>query len=308
MRSGRQVIEAIAAELKRAHPPIDPAVYDVVIVGCGPAGLGATATARSAGLNYVTLEKMTPASTLRAYPRAKFVQATPIDIAEYGSFFLEGDNSREELIREWERIISTLGLTINDREEVVDIARDGDFLSIRTARGNVYRTRTVVLAIGVRGNARHLNLPGEEPGRVFYALIEPTEFQQRKILVVGGGNAGAEVAQALAAAELGNQVGFSFRAAVLTNITRENAERISELQRENLLTLYPATALTEIRPGKVVLEPVKSPAVKLDSLSSDGPLVIDNDTIFAMIGAELPTAFLKQIGVKLVSKGRLGLG
>jgi len=143
---------------------------------------------------------------------------------------------------------------------------------------------------------------------VFYALIEPTEFQQRKILVVGGGNAGAEVAQALAAAELGNQVGFSFRAAVLTNITRENAERISELQRENLLTLYPATALTEIRPGKVVLEPVKSPAVKLDSLSSDGPLVIDNDTIFAMIGAELPTAFLKQIGVKLVSKGRLGLG
>jgi len=57
-----------------------------------------------------------------------------------------------------------------------------------------------------------------------------------------------------------------------------------------------------------VLEPVKSPSVKLDSLSSDGPLVIDNDTIFAMIGAELPTAFLKQIGVKLVSKGRLGLG
>jgi hypothetical protein len=35
--------------------------------------------------------------------------------------------------------------------------------------------------------------------------------------------------------------------------------------------------------------------------------VIDNDIIFAMIGAELPTAFLKKIGVKLVSKGRLGL-
>jgi len=308
MRSGRQVIEAIVAELKRARPPVDPTVHDVVIVGCGPAGLGATATARSAGLNYVTLEKMTPASTLRAYPRAKFVQATPIDIAEYGSFFLEGDNSREELIQEWERIIATLGLTINDREEVVEILREGDLLIVMTARGNAYRTRAVVLAIGVRGNARHLNLPGEEPGRVFYALIEPSEFQQRKILVVGGGNAGAEVAHALAAAELGNQVGFSFRAAVLANITRENAERISELQRANLLTLYPATALTEIRPGQVVLDPVKNPVVKLDSLPLDGPIVIDNDVIFAMIGAELPTAFLKKIGVKLVSKGRLGLG
>jgi hypothetical protein len=72
-----------------------------------------------------------------------------------------------------------------------------------------------------------------------------------------------------------------------------------------LLSLYPATALTEIRPGKVVLDPVKNPVV--DSLPLDGPIVIDNDIIFAMIGAELPTAFLKKIGVKLVSKGRLGL-
>ena len=309
MRSGRQVIEAIVAELRRARPPVDPTVNDVVIVGCGPAGLGATATARSAGLKYATLEKMTPASTLRAYPRAKFVQATPIDIAEYGSFFLEGDNSREELIHEWERIIATLGLTINDREEVVEVVREGDLLIVKTARGNTYRTRTVVLAIGVRGNARHLNVPGEEPGRVFYTLIEPAEFQQRKILVVGGGNAGAEVAQALAAAALGNEVSYSFRASVLSNITRENAERISELQRAKLLALYPATALKEIRFGKAVLEQVKNPAAQpVPSRNSlEGPIEIDNDIVFAMIGAELPTAFLKKIGVKLVSKGRLGL-
>lgn len=309
MRSGRQVIEAIVAELKRARPRADPGAHDVVIVGCGPAGLGATATARAAGLNYVTLEKMTPASTLRAYPRAKFVQATPIDIAEYGSFFLEGDNSREELIQEWERIIATLGLTINDREEVVEAVRDGDLLTVKTARGNSYRTRTIVLAIGVRGNARHLDLPGEEPGRVFYTLIEPAEFQHRKILVVGGGNAGAEVAQALATAALGNQVSYSFHAPVLSTITRENAEKISALQQANLLTLYPATALKEIKPGQVVLDPVKNPGVKSASSRTplDGPIEIDNDIIFAMIGAQLPTAFLRKIGVKLVSKGRLGL-
>jgi thioredoxin reductase (NADPH) len=303
------VIEAIAAELKRARAPVDPGAYDVVIVGCGPAGLGATATARAAGLNYVTLEKMTPASTLRAYPRAKFVQATPIDIAEYGSFFLEGDNSREMLIQEWERIIGTLGLTINDREEVVEVTREGELLTVKTARGNAYKARAVVLAIGVRGNARHLNLPGEEPGRVFYTLIEPGEFRDRRIMVVGGGNAGTEVAQALAAAELGNQVGFSFRAPVLTNVTRENAERVSALQQGKLLTLYPATALKEIKPGIVVLEPVKNPgAESVDSRATlDGPIEIANDIIFAMIGAELPTAFLKKIGVKLVSKGRLGL-
>jgi hypothetical protein len=189
---------------------------------------------------------------------------------------------------------------------VADVARDGDLLAVTTARGNLYRARTVVLAIGVRGNPRHLNLPGEEPGRVVYSLIEPGEFRDRRILVVGGGNAGAEVAQALAAPELGNQVGYSFRSAVLNNVTRENAEKISALVQGKSLTVFPSTILTAIKPGKVVLETVKNATGEgAVAPTAAAPLEIDNDIIFAMIGAELPTAFLKKIGIKLVSKGRM---
>jgi thioredoxin reductase len=304
MRSGRQVIEAIAGELRSAAPPVRPHLYDVVIVGCGPAGLGATATARVSGLKYATLEKLTPASTLRSYPRAKFVQATPIDIEEYGSFFLEGDNSREELIKEWEKIIARLGLVINDREEVVDIVRQQEGFVVKTARGNSYPARCVVLAIGLRGNPRHLNLPGEIAGRVVYSLIEPDEFTGRKILVVGGGNAGAETVQALAEARLGNTISYSFRSPALTNVTRENAEAISALQQAKKIMVYPATVLTQIRQRTVMLEPVKSaPRQELKTVVAR-PAELENDLIFAMIGAELPTAFLKSIGIKMVSKGR----
>ena len=308
MRSGRQVIEAIAAELRQFRPAVEPDVYDVAIVGCGPAGLGATATAQALGLKYVTLEKMTPASTLRAYPRAKFVQATPIDIEEYGSFFLEGDNSREELIREWERIIARLKLTINDRQEIVDIVREADLFRVITARHNVFKARCVVLAIGVRGNPRHLNMPGDEPGRVHYMLIDADEYRGCEILVVGGGNAGAEVTQALADPRLGNRVIYSFRAPVLTSVSRENVEKIVELQRARRINLYPATALTAIRPGKVVLSPVKlaSGAPATGPLLHE-PVELTNELIFALIGAELPAGFLKKIGIRMGSKGRSAL-
>ena len=306
MRSGRQVIEAIANELRHSPPQARPGLYDVVIVGCGPAGLGATATAKVLGLKYATLEKLTPASTLRSYPRAKFVQATPIDIAEYGSFFLEGDNSREELIKEWEKIISKLGLVINDREEVAGVVREQDYLVVRTARGVAYPSRCVVLAIGVRGNPRHLNLAGEVPERVFYNLIEPDEFTGRKILVVGGGNAGAETVQALAASQLGNTVSYSFRSPVLTNVTPENADAIIALHNAKTISIYSATALAEIRPHSIMLEPVKSAGHPGEATNaSRSPIEIENDFIFAMIGAELPTAFLRAVGIKMVSKGRV---
>jgi len=195
---------------------------------------------------------------------------------------------------------------INDREEVTGIAREQDYLVVKTARGNSYPSRCVVLAIGVRGNPRHLNLEGEVSERVFYNLIEPEEFTGRKILVVGGGNTGAETVQALAASRLGNTVTYSFRSPVLTNVTPENADAIIALHTTRTITIYPATALVGIRPNSVVLEPVKSAVRQLEVQTALlTPIEIENDFIFAMIGAELPTAFLRASGIKMVNKGRL---
>jgi thioredoxin reductase len=297
MRSGREVVSAIANQL-RHQPRVDEAdLYDVAIVGCGPAGLGATATAAVMGLKYCALEKMTPVSTIRAFPRAKFVHATPISLEEYGSFFLEGDNSKDDLIAEWEKIIASANLLINDREEVVNITSERGRFNVLTANQNVFKARCVILAIGVRGTPRRLGLSGEETGRVFYHLIEADEFKHKRILVVGGGNAGAEVTQSLAAPDLGNQVSYSIRDPALSAVTRENAENISALQQSNAIKLYPSTVLSEICPGAIVLRPVKAVA------APNAEIVLDNDVIFAMIGAEQPIRFLKSIRVRMTKKG-----
>ena len=196
MRSGRQAVEFITNALKILRPQPQPEVYDVAIIGCGPAGIGATTTAKSRGLNYIALEKSTTASTIRNYPRGKFVQSTPIDINEYGAFMMEGDNSRESLVKKWAEMLAKTQIQVAEREEVVGLDRSDEVFEIATATGKSFKARFAILAIGVRGSPRKLNMPGETSVRVFYNLIEPEEFKDKRILVVGGGarapsNAGA---------------------------------------------------------------------------------------------------------------------
>lgn len=310
MRSGRQAVEFVASALKGLKPAPQPEVYDVAIVGCGPAGIGATTTAKSQGLSYIALEKTTAASTIRNYPRGKFVQSTPIDINEYGTFMMEGDNSKEGLVKRWQEMLATIQVAIQEREEVTEINRAEDFFEISTASSKNFKTRFVILAIGVRGSPRKLNLPGEAPERVFYNLIEPEEYHDRRILVVGGGNAGAEVTQALANPELRNVVSYSYRDATLgPPVTPENAEKISALQQQGLITAYPMSQLLEIKERKVVLGPRAAQAAA-NLTGGPGTVVLaeprelENDAIFAMLGAELPTRLMKSFGIRMMRKGR----
>jgi len=309
MRSGRQAVEFVASALKGRKPAPQPEVYDIAIVGCGPAGIGATTTAKSQGLSYIALEKTTAASTIRNYPRGKFVQSTPIDINEYGTFMMEGDNSKEGLVKRWQEMLATTQVAIEEREEVTEIKRAGDLFEVSTGSGRNFKTRFVILAIGVRGSPRKLNLAGEAPERVFYNLIEPEEYYDRHILVVGGGNAGAEVTQALANPELRNIVSYSYRDATLgPPVTPENAEKISALQQQGLITAYPMSQLLEIREGKVVLGPRAAQSAP-NLTGGPGTVVLaeprelENDVIFAMLGADLPTRLMKSFGIRMIRKG-----
>ena len=134
---------------------------------------------------------------------AKIIQAAPVDIPDYGSFFQEDDESKEALVRRWEDIITRTGVVMREREEVVDVrSHDEAGFEVEIAGGKSYRTRNVVLAIGMRGTPRRLRVDGETPERVAYNLIDAAEYREQKILVVGGGNAAVEAALALSEPEL----------------------------------------------------------------------------------------------------------
>jgi thioredoxin reductase len=302
--SGEQAIEVIAGRLRSATSgsagsTLPSEVYQVAIIGCGPAGLGAAAAAQAKGLRYLLLERATPASSIRDYPRDKFVESAPIRIQHFGNVLLMKTNNRKEaLVSEWERAIKQLELKVSEACEVVGISNVGDVFEIKTATEVLFRSSFVVVAIGVRGSPRRLGVSCETPDRVFYKCTDPDEFKNKRILVVGGGRAGADVAQALADPKrsLGNEVHYSFRDALLSAPSPENIKKIFELQEQQCLILHPATEVAEIKPGKILLKPSHVGGTRAVE-------EIENDVVFAMLGA-VPPAFIKTIGLRTIRRGR----
>ena len=72
-----------------------------------------------------------------------------------------------------------------------------DDFSVTTSRG-ILRARRVVLAIGRRGTPRPLGVPGQDLAKVTYRLVDPGQYQGKRVLVVGGGDSALEAAIMLA--------------------------------------------------------------------------------------------------------------
>lgn len=76
VKEGEDVITFIANELKTASPEPN-AEYDVAIIGIGPGGASAAATAKKTGLKYVGIEQTKILSTIDLYPKGKYIFFKP---------------------------------------------------------------------------------------------------------------------------------------------------------------------------------------------------------------------------------------
>lgn len=259
-------------------------VYDVLIVGAGTSGIGAANRAQELGLNYIVIEQGKPANLIRSFTKGKPLFMEPLDVPLESSMWCE-ESSKEEFLEIWEKQIRDRGLKINSHESVSDIKKLTDLFVVTTSKG-VYKAKYVILAIGKAGNPRKAGVPGEKEyaEKIAHFLADPDEYNEKNILIYGGGDVAAEAAIALAPH---NNVTMVTIDEELIFPKKRNVDKLRELEKQEKLTLYLDTHLKEIGKDSVKLEKDKQITG------------IENDQVFEMIGSELPIKFFNKIGIKL---------
>ena len=293
--------------------------YPVVVVGAGPAGLATSAELRRRGIGHVVLERgdtvghsweklydsltLHTGKHLSALPGMSFGRNVPLfpsrnDFVAYLHRYAEVlelpietgrtvtaierrkcrslDGARDEKGADPSTALGMTGC------RSLDYARDDSEWLVRTNRGDI-TARDVVVATGIIASPRVPVFPGRERfrGRVMHSVEyrRPAEFANRRVLVVGVGNSGGEIASELA--DSGARVTIAVRSGanvVPRQIAGIPVQYLSFAMRALPARVRSALAalvgrMTELRRGKPVLpKPAHGP---LDAIPLIGFHLVD---------------------------------
>lgn len=159
-------------------------MYDVVIVGAGPAGLTAGIYAQTKRLSSVILEAKEVGGQLTClYPHKS--------IHDYPSYT---DIVAHELAEKMAVQTRAMGCEIREGEEVTDLDVQEEKITLKTPKGT-YEAKSVILALGMgMFEPRKMGIPGEDLEGVYYNCLETKPFEGKRVLCVGGGDSALEMA------------------------------------------------------------------------------------------------------------------
>jgi thioredoxin reductase/NAD-dependent dihydropyrimidine dehydrogenase PreA subunit len=283
VEQGQQAIESIVKRRKKSMHN----VFDVVVIGAGPAGISASLAAKKHGLSCITLEQDSLGGTVYTFPRAKVVMTSPMDLPLFGKVKLT-DTSKDELLSLWKKLTSENDLKIKEDTKVKEILplTDGTF-QIQTDGGDQFVSNNVLLAIGRRGSPRKLNVPGEDLAKVAYRLLEPERISNKKIIVVGGGDSAVESALLL---KDQNEVILSYRSDKFSRIKPKNKENVERAVADHSLNVMFNSEVVSITENLVLMK------------AGEETKEIKNDLIYIFAGGELPTQFLQRAGIEITKR------
>lgn len=283
IEQGRQAVDSIAKSDRVGRPGI----YDVVIVGGGPAGIAASLAAKAKKLRFMTLEQDTLGGSVARYPRGKLVMTRPAELPLYGRVRFKRVR-KERLLGLWHSVVQKTGLTIQQGVRVERIVPTDWGFELETTAGPA-KASTILLATGRRGSPRRLGVPGEHLPKVVYSLDDAAQYRGQHVLVVGGGDSALETVLEIARHQPAS-LALSYRGTVFNRAKPINRQRFAELLRVGRVSFMRASTVVAIEADRVILdEPGRRHPVR-------------NDAVIICAGGLLPTSLLSDIGVRVETK------
>ena len=157
-------------------------VYDIVVVGGGPAGLTAAIYGLRAGKTVLVIEKNGFGGQIAYSPKVENIPGTKV---------ISGAEFADHLTDQTMALGADMEL-----EKVISVEKTAEGFTVHTEEGSAFFGKTVILAVGVKH--RTLGLPGEEDlignGISFCAVCDGAFYAGQEVAMIGGGNSALQEA------------------------------------------------------------------------------------------------------------------
>ncbi len=308
------------SSLKTARRPDPGTVYDLLILGGGPAALTAAiyAARKMIHLSLITNEfggQMGWTSEIENYTGFHTISGT-------------------ELTNRFVEHIKGFDVPITEKETILKVEKDGGLFLVRLRSGKVFRGKTAIVATGKRH--RNLNVPGEEKlrgkGVAYCSICDAPFFRGKRIVVAGGGN--SAITAAIDLAKLATEItvvnfaaGWQADGILLDNLRRqahvkmldshavtriEGTERVSAVGIRNRTTSEETVIPADGIFIEVGLFPNTEPVRDLASISPSGELIVDcacRTSVAGLFGAgDATTVPYNQIVISAGEGAKAALG
>ena len=287
-------------------------LYDVIIVGGGPAGLATSYLCHKNGLSYLLLEsgKAILQGIANTYPSGKLVYASrPKDAP--APFMVEELSppdkpvTVESYLQYVQHFVQHENLNVQTEVSFEDIKEERDKLTVITSKGN-FKGKKVVLSFG-SNIPRELSVYGD--AKMVAKNVEDTsKYIGIKTLVIGGGNTAADVIINILRAKRevnDNQPVYWAHKAEIFDVNKETAQRLGEeiLLGGNIRLLPGAMP----RIGEVDDEGVDRLVIRINVFEqSDGidlyhALSFPMKNVIACIGSQGPVPIFDKLGIQTIA-------
>lgn len=299
--------------------------YDMIAIGCGPAGLAfANAasdykTSKASRLAFLVIDKGRPANTLSRWPKnMKLISQLSwnrLPILDISKFNFDAYPTVAQMLEYYRACAENILVMPHIRtfEEVydVEIIPKGFLIKAKsTVRQMEYRyyTKSIVFATGFYDNPNGLAIsedmvPGIKFPKVIHHLqdfcAEPEKWKGKEVLVVGGGVSAVE--QALAASSAGANVTVCYRGKAIKHVREKidlagirdhHYDEFLAALRKGKITAYFNSQIKRITPKEAYLACEKN------------EIVIPNDWVLCMLGFRSDIELIQRIGGKVDPTGR----